>query len=102
MDTGEIEAMYRLLALAKYDERYVIPTGYHTTATGDEPDGCSLDHDHGPGMYDADAFHTPLPGTARPEPEHAGTSLRGRVNLLDWDGRGRPAGLFPESDGHQA
>jgi nitrate reductase beta subunit len=23
-------------------------------------------------------------------------SLRGRVNLLNWNGRGRPRGLFPE------
>ncbi|MCI3935404.1 nitrate reductase subunit beta [Streptomyces sp. AN091965] len=102
MDAGEVEAMYRLLALAKYDERYVIPTGYHTTATGDEPDGCSLDHDHGPGMFDADAFHTPLPGTEEPAPEHAGTSLRGRVNLLNWNGQGRPEGLFPGPEGHRA
>jgi nitrate reductase beta subunit len=25
-------------------------------------------------------------------------SRRGRVNLLNWDGRGRPGGLFPPSD----
>ena len=26
----------------------------------------------------------------------SGTSLRGRVNLLNWDGRGAPPGLFPD------
>ncbi len=29
------------------------------------------------------------------------SSTRGRVNLLNWDGRGRPEGLFPR-DGTQA
>ncbi|MEV3951273.1 nitrate reductase subunit beta [Streptomyces halstedii] len=54
MDGTGIQDMYRLLALAKYDERYVIPTA----AAGDAqrleesavPQGCSLDHADGPGM----------------------------------------------------
>ena len=28
-----------------------------------------------------------------------GGSKKGRVNLLNWDGKGRPAGLFPAKDG---
>ncbi|MEV5981022.1 nitrate reductase subunit beta [Streptomyces sp. NPDC052114] len=100
MDTTSIEAMYRLLALAKYDERYVIPTGYTVTGHDDLDAGCSLDGHGGPGMYDADAFHAPLPGTR--DPEHAGASLRGRVNLLNWNGRGRPDGLFPRGEGGAA
>jgi nitrate reductase beta subunit len=54
MAPGEVEEMYRLLAIAKYEERYVIPTA----ALGDArrleetavPDACSLDHADGPGM----------------------------------------------------
>lgn len=54
MEAHEIEEMYRLLAIAKYEERYVIPTA----AVGDAqrleesalPDSCSLDHADGPGM----------------------------------------------------
>lgn len=54
MEPDEIEEMYRLLAIAKYEDRYVIPTA----AVGDArrleesalPDGCSLDYDGGPGM----------------------------------------------------
>ncbi|MDX6364030.1 MAG: nitrate reductase / nitrite oxidoreductase, beta subunit, partial [Streptomyces sp.] len=54
MRAEEIEAMYRLLAIAKYEDRYVIPTA----AVGDArrleesalPDECSLDFDGGPGM----------------------------------------------------
>ncbi|MFJ9038317.1 nitrate reductase subunit beta [Streptomyces sp. NPDC102406] len=54
MTATEIEEMYRLLAIAKYEDRYVIPTA----AVGDAkrleetaiPDSCSLDHADGPGM----------------------------------------------------
>ncbi|MET8689261.1 nitrate reductase subunit beta [Streptomyces sp. NPDC004732] len=102
MDADEIEAMYRLLALAKYDERYVIPTSYtgQTPGADDLDAGCSLDGQGGPGMYDPDAFHIPLgPPKSGKEPEHAGTSLRDRVNLLNWNGRGRPEGLFPGTEG---
>ncbi|CAM5399863.1 Nitrate reductase subunit beta OS=Streptomyces tendae OX=1932 GN=narH PE=4 SV=1 [Streptomyces tendae] len=109
--TGRAEAsleLYRLLALAKYDERYVIPTAY----TGSVPDpggtgaGCSLDGVGGPGMmpdgagggpgfeeFDPGTFHAPPTGGS-------GTSaLRGRVNLLNWNGKGRPNGLFPRARG---
>ncbi|MEU5996643.1 nitrate reductase subunit beta [Streptomyces sp. NPDC047197] len=54
MSGQEIEEMYRLLAIAKYEDRYVIPTA----AVGDAqrleesalPDSCSLDFEDGPGM----------------------------------------------------
>ncbi|MET9295074.1 nitrate reductase subunit beta [Streptomyces sp. NPDC003077] len=93
LDAAGIEGMYRLLALAKYAERYVIPTSY-TAEPGSAVDtGCSLDGADGPGMYAAEALHTLPEDEAAPEP--AGTATRGRVNLLNWDGRGRPAGLFP-------
>ncbi|WP_432025821.1 nitrate reductase subunit beta [Streptomyces sp. 1222.5] len=99
MDERSIEAMYRLLAVAKYEDRYVIPTTYVTDTGPDRPAdaGCSLDRDGGPGMYGAhagEAFHAP------PVPSAAGGgadgTLRGRVNLLGWNGRGRPRGLFPD------
>lgn len=103
LDEPGILELYRLLALAKYDERYVIPTAY----TGSVPDpggtgaGCSLDGVGGPGMmpegggFDPDSFHAP------PAADAAGTStsLRGRVNLLNWNGKGRPDGLFPRARG---
>ncbi|MGW2813303.1 hypothetical protein [Streptomyces sp. NPDC001415] len=41
-----------------------------------------------PGM---ETFHAPpVPAGAS-----ASTGLRGRVNFLNWDGRGTPGGLFP-------
>jgi nitrate reductase beta subunit len=106
MDPAGIEEMYRLLALAKYDERYVVPTGYGAGPhDGSDGSGCSLDGDGLPGMtgdgLDGAAFHAPL-GPPRAEPEPAtpgGGTLGGRLNLLGWNGRGRPAGLFPQRDG---
>ncbi|WP_186776828.1 nitrate reductase subunit beta [Streptomyces salinarius] len=101
LDEPGIQELYRLLALAKYDERYVIPTTY----TGSVPDpdgtgaGCSLDGEGGPGMmpdgaaFDPEAFHAPPTAGA----SGASTSLRGRVNLLNWNGKGRPDGLFPRA-----
>ncbi|MEV5597390.1 nitrate reductase subunit beta [Streptomyces sp. NPDC052496] len=97
MTTASLEAMYRLLAVAKYEERYVIPTSYTAGVPGGTDDGCSLDGEGAPGMYDPEGFHAPP--AAAPPAEHAGTSLRDRVNLLNWNGRGRPAGLFPRRRG---
>ncbi|GAA2672393.1 nitrate reductase subunit beta [Streptomyces lunalinharesii] len=93
MDEQSIEAMYRLLALAKYEERYVIPTGYtvDTDRDADPGDGCSLEGHGGPGMYEPDAFHAPPVAAAGARKG----GLRDRINLLNWNGRGRPQGLFP-------
>jgi nitrate reductase beta subunit len=109
MTGGELTAMYRLLAVAKYADRYVIPAAYHEQGHQLEEVGCSLDYDEGPGMYGSGPFGEasgrPVPvsvetfhalkerqtteGIADPGREGA------RVNLLNWDGKGVPAGLFP-------
>lgn len=111
--TGEsIYAMYRLLAIAKYEDRYVIPTAHYERAHELEELGCSLDFDGGPygnepGMF-GEASGRPVPVAV--ETFHAlkerqtsdaaasDESLRGRVNLLNWDGNGAPPGLFPPRD----
>jgi nitrate reductase beta subunit len=62
MTGDEIEAMYRLLAIAKYEERYVIPSAHGEL--GDmagrahelEELACSLDYDSGPGMGGSGPF----------------------------------------------
>jgi nitrate reductase / nitrite oxidoreductase, beta subunit len=96
MTEADIDGLYRLLALAKYDERYVIPTGYAPEPGSALASGCSLEVEGGPGMMeDGAAFHAPL--VSVPEPADGGrkSELSGRVNLLNWDGQGRPSGLFP-------
>ncbi|SBS75984.1 nitrate reductase 2 (NRZ), beta subunit [uncultured Mycobacterium sp.] len=110
MSEEDVYDMYRLMAIAKYEERYVIPTAYQEEAHGLEELGCSLDYDEGPGMYESGPFGeasgrpTPvavetfaaLRQRQRTDVAASGDTLRNeRVNLLNWDGNGAPEGLFP-------
>jgi nitrate reductase beta subunit len=112
MTEASMRAMYRLMAIAKYEERYVVPTAHtelHDQAEQLEELACSLDYEEGPGMYGSSAFGE---ASGRPAPVAVETfealrdrqtsdvrsgdpALRGRVNLLNWDGNGTPPGLFP-------
>ncbi|GAA1523711.1 nitrate reductase beta subunit [Agromyces terreus] len=106
MTGAEIEEMYRLLAIAKYEDRYVIPTAHVEQAAELEEIACSLDYDGGPGMGGAGPFGS---SSGQPVPvavenfhvlKNRQTADRpstpGRVNLLNWDGNGTPPdGLFP-------
>ncbi|MBV9313645.1 MAG: nitrate reductase subunit beta [Pseudonocardia sp.] len=98
LSTREIEAMYRLLAIAKYEERYVIPSAAVSQAHRLDAlaTGCSLNGDGGPGMTAFDAvaekFHLTDTNGAGPNGKN------GRINLLNWDGRNID-GLFPARAG---
>jgi nitrate reductase beta subunit len=115
--TGErLYELYRLLALAKYEDRYVIPAAHAEQAHGLEElaSECSLDYDGGPGMggpaagrsapFGEGSGHiTPMAvenfamlrtrqtSDTVATPEHK----KERVNLLNWDGKGAPEGMFP-------
>ena len=108
MNEESLYEMYRLMAIAKYDERYVIPKAHVEQAHDLDELGCSLDFDDGPGMYDSGSFGE---ASGRPVPvavetfhalkqrqtaeQPAGSDdLRGRVNLLNWTVR-YPAGSLP-------
>jgi nitrate reductase beta subunit len=112
MSGAQMYAMYRLLAIAKYEDRYVIPTAHEERAHELEEIACSLDYDEGPGMYGSGPFGE---ASGRPVPVAVETfhalkqrqsseaasgneSLRDRVNLLNWDGTGVPDGLFPTKE----
>ncbi|KAA9394199.1 nitrate reductase subunit beta [Kocuria coralli] len=109
MTGSQIQQMYRLMAIAKYDERYVIPTAHLEEAHGLEEMGCSLDVDGGPGMGQmgglGEASGRPTPVAIEnfnalrirqtSDDPTGNTQLAGRVNLLNWDGQGNPEGLFP-------
>jgi nitrate reductase beta subunit len=113
MSEEELLEMYRLLAIAKYEARYVIPTSYEVpdNLRGQlEETGCSLDYEGGPGMYMTgsgpfgEASGAPAPVAVetfhalkqRQTSEGIAAGEPGaRVNLLNWDGVGTPPGVFP-------
>jgi nitrate reductase beta subunit len=112
MTGPQMEDMYRLLAIAKYEQRYVIPAAHAETAAGLEElaTGCSLDYEGGPGMQGpfgeasgsvspiaVENFHA-LATRQRADQSTGPDDQQRRVNLLNWDGKGRPAGLFPPRD----
>ncbi|MGH3910400.1 MAG: nitrate reductase subunit beta, partial [Pseudonocardiaceae bacterium] len=106
---AEIEAMYRLLAIAKYDERYVIPSAAGSDAHRLDAlaTGCSLNGEGGPGMtaFDVmdDKFHLTQQPT-QPQADSNGAAppdKARRINLLNWDGQSTN-GLFaptPDTNG---
>jgi nitrate reductase beta subunit len=113
MTGAQLQQLYRLLALAKYEDRYVIPTAHEEQGHELEELACSLDYEGGPGMYASGPFGE---ASGRPVPVAVETfhALKqrqtadrpvdpgrpgARVNLLNWDGKGEPPGLFPPRDG---
>ena len=113
MTGEEMQEMFRLLAIAKYEERYVIPTAHAEQAHALE----ELATDCPVGEYDDELLVGSAPfgegsGGLTPvavenfrmlqERQTAdqlvgGASKKGRVNLLNWDGKGMPEGLFPKN-----
>jgi nitrate reductase beta subunit len=103
-----IEELYRLLAIAKYEDRYVIPAAHVEAGRAlDEMAGCSLDFSGGPGMGGVGPFGE-VGGTPasvetfqltkqRAESDRYDDLPEGRaaVDLLTWTGGEPPAGLFP-------
>ncbi|MGH3970092.1 MAG: nitrate reductase subunit beta, partial [Mycobacterium sp.] len=100
----DLEDLYRLLAIAKYEDRYVIPPAHAEDAGAlmaqHEQLFCSLDTDGGPGMggYGPPGPHgvgSYQPGRT-PAPDPAGGG-EGRFNLLNWNGADPAPGMFPEA-----
>jgi len=107
--------MYRLLAIAKYEARYVIPTAYAAQGHRLEESvtDCALDFDGGPGMYESGPFGEasgqPVPVAVetfqalreRQTTDHMGVGPghNSRVNLLNWDGKGTPESMFTPRPG---
>ncbi|MDA8368691.1 MAG: nitrate reductase subunit beta [Nocardiopsaceae bacterium] len=117
MSGADLYDMYRLLALAKYEERYVIPPAHAEQAHGLEElaTECSLDYEGGPGMGGWGPFGEGSGGST-PIAVESFHSLKQRqttntltdpenkekrVNLLNWDGKGAPEGLFPPRPGQE-
>jgi nitrate reductase beta subunit len=117
MSEEDLYEMFRLLAIAKYSERYVIPPAHAEQAHALEElaTDCPVS-DYGGGQQDVfgegSGYPTPvaienfqmLQNRQTADQLVGGGSKAGRVNLLNWDGRGTPDGLFPPAgdDEHQA
>jgi nitrate reductase / nitrite oxidoreductase, beta subunit len=104
---ADLEDLFRLLAIAKYGERYVIPPAHAEDAgrlaAQHEQLYCSLDGDGGPGMGGqgppGESFH-PVAGASAAGDSAGGATFRDddgklRFNLLGWDGTGTAPHLFP-------
>ncbi|AXH96526.1 nitrate reductase subunit beta [Ornithinimicrobium avium] len=118
MSEEEMYEMYRLLAIAKYDERYVIPTAHgeeahalEETATDCPVSGYDdelLDISGPFGEGSGRGSSTPvavenfkmLQRRQTSDELLSGGTKRGRVNLLNWDGKGVPDGMFPDREVH--
>lgn len=101
LDEDAILELYRLLAVAKYEDRYVIPAAHAEVAKELDDLTCSLDSVGGPGgegpggkprTLPQDSFHV-LKGVE----EERRTSLvtTDAVNLPHWDGKGIALGMPP-------
>jgi nitrate reductase beta subunit len=106
----DLDDLYRLLAIAKYEQRYVIPPA-HAEEAGrlmgqHEQLFCSLDSEGGPGMggtgpHGIQAWRpagAPGQEAGPPGQDHTFRADDGRThfNLLGWDGQGSAPHLFPE------
>ena len=81
MTGKEIEKMYRLLAIAKYDDRYVIPT-----ASPESPRG----------ITSLDPFGDADPGAGLGAPESCQPGNAPQVPLASWAPGERPDAMFPQ------
>jgi len=102
----DLDDLYRLLAIAKYDDRYVIPKAHAEDAgrlmSQHEQLFCSLDTEGGPGMggMGPHGIRSFQPG-AQPGEVATSQTFRGddgkvHFNLLGWNGAGSSPHLFPE------
>ena len=108
MTGEEIYDMFRLLAIAKYADRYVIPSAHAEQAHSLEElaTDCAVS-DYGGGQQDlfgeGSGYPTPVAveNFRMLQDRQTSDSLASpdgkssRVNLLNWDGKGTPSGLFP-------
>jgi nitrate reductase beta subunit len=116
MGEEQLYDLYRLLALAKYDERYVIPPAHAEQAHSLEgiatecPVDYAGDESYVEGLGDSGPFGEGSGKHAAPiavenfamlqarqttDTLAAPAGKASRVNLLNWDGKGSPPGLFP-------
>jgi len=103
MTGQEVREMFRLLAIAKYDERYVIPTAHVEQAHALEElatecpvgEGSPMAFGGGSGGPVPVAVQTLRETKARMQADDM-SQVPGSVSYLEWDGRGMPGQATPE------
>ena len=104
MTGAEVQEMFRLLAIAKYEERYVIPTAHAEQAHSLEElvTECPVGEGAGPGAFGGGsggpvpvAIQTLRETKARMQADDM-SQVPGSVTYLEWDGRGVPGKASPE------
>jgi nitrate reductase beta subunit len=103
MSARDVEDLSRLLAIAKYDDRYVIPKVHAEGSGALMAQHCSLDYpggaaDSGAHTQDTLSGVPSLPGLSAPGGGSQFRDSDGRVrfNLLGWNGTAPAPGLFGE------
>ena len=89
MAVADVEALYRLLAIAKYEDRYVVPPA-HTELAGrllEQQGGCGLDFAGGPGNCGA-----------VPPPRHAGRRADNGKFMLQMAPPGAAGARAPDAE----
>jgi nitrate reductase beta subunit len=94
----ELLRLYRLLAVAKYEDRYVIPAAHAEVAADLDKLGCSLDGEGGPGQFErtpqrvsAESFH--LLKAVQEERKQPVTVTSAATDLPHWNGKGVAMGM---------
>jgi nitrate reductase beta subunit len=113
MAARDVEDLYRLLGIAKYEDRYVIPMSHKEDAGRLMNQHCSVGYPGGGSDYGghtedtlAEHFHLMAPGSSSSGggSGDSGTTFRddngkARFNLLGWNGTDPAPGLFPDGAG---
>lgn len=90
----DVEELYRILAIAKYDERYVIPKVHAEDSGRLQAQHCAVGYPGGVadlGAHTKDTLATTADGGRFRDDDG-----QLRFNLLGWNGNGRPDHLFGE------
>ncbi|WP_062079051.1 nitrate reductase subunit beta [Demequina globuliformis] len=100
LSEAQMLALYRLLAVAKYEDRYVIPPAHAEVAADLDEMGCALDGEGGPGQFaappppqrvSAESFH--MLKAVRDEQRYGAAVTSATTDLPHWNGKGVALGM---------
>lgn len=99
MTGAELQKMHRLLAIAKYDDRYVVPTTHTETPRGIAGLDAAIADFPGQRNLTVAAFHGL--GEGAPAACREGSERGPKIKLASWPTGTRPAAMFPDTKAKQ-